>query len=290
MTTKTKSNDQINKSIEIQENELKELLSRVMTSPLKPLKEQAAELDKRLQNVEVFSKLTSEVSFPAMQREIRAQGEEMRKSLKNFSSGLTEDLTDLLNVRLASMPQEVTELLQGQTSVRDMLSKVQHEQNLQNKSAGDVALQSEALLLRSFDQIKEINLSAKAAAQASEQAFVRIDESCGLINKNLNSMQAEGRNDAQVLGNGLTGITGSLSLTNAQVSELVPTLANRTNELGQRLEMGFASFNRQSETDRNELSSALQVMQKRFVWLSVLCALSFLGSVGLIVSRFVLHT
>lgn len=287
MTTKTKINDQINKSIAIQENELKELLSRVMTSPLQPLYEQAAELDKRLQNIEDFSKLTSEVSFPAMQREIRAQGDEMRKILKGFSSVLTEDLADLVNARLASMPQEVTQILQVQTLVSDMLRKVQYEQNLQNKLAGDVALQSEALLLKSFDQLNEINHSTKVAAQASEKAVARINESCGHINNNLDSMQAEGRMGAQLLGDGLTALAGSVSLTSAQVTELVPTLARRTDELGSRLDCGVASFRRQSETDRGEVLHALQVMQKRFVWLSVLCGLSFVGSVGLVVSRFV---
>ena len=289
MTTKTKSNDELSKSIEIQENELKELLVRVMTSPLKFLKDQATELDKRLQNVEDFSKLTSDVSFPAMQREIRAQGDEMRKSLKSFSSVLSEELADLLTARLASMPREVTQLLQGQASFSDMLSKVQHEQNLQNKSAGDVALHNEALLLRSFNQMNEINKSANAATQASEKAIVRIDESYGYINKNLDSIQAEGRVDAQVLGDGLTAIAGSLNLTSAEVFALVPKLAQRTDELGQRLESCFASFHRQSKTDRDELSSALQVMQKRFLWLSVLCAFSVISSAGLVISHFVFH-
>lgn len=289
MSTKTKSSDETIKLIETQENELKELLSRVMMSPLQPLKEQATELDKRLQNVENFSKLTSEVSFPAMQREIRAQGDEMRKSLKSFSSVLTEDLTALLNARLASMPQEVTLLLQGQTSGNDILRKFQHEQNSQNKLAGDIAMQSEALLLKSFDQINEVNRSAMAAAQASEKAIVRIDERCGHINNNIDSMQAEGRVGVQLLGDGLTALAGSVSLTSAQVTELVPQLVRRTDELGSRLDSGVASFRRQSEIDRDAVSNALQVMQKQFVWLSVLCCLSFVGSVGLVISRFVLH-
>lgn len=289
MSTKTKSSDETIKLIETQENELKELLSRVMMSPLQPLKEQATELDKRLQNVENFSKLTSEVSFPAMQREIRAQGDEMRKSLKSFSSVLTEDLTALLNARLASMPQEVTLLLQGQTSGNDILRKFQHEQNSQNKLAGDIAMQSEALLLKSFDQINEVNRSAMAAAQASEKAIVRIDERCGHINNNIDSMQAEGRVGVQLLGDGLTALAGSVSLTSAQVTELVPQLVRRTDELGSRLDSGVASFRRQSEIDRDAVSNALQVMQKQFVWLSVLCCLSFVGSAGLVISRFVLH-
>ena len=287
MTTKNKSIDQIDQSIEVQENELKELLSRVMTSPLQPLKEQTAELNKRLQSVEEFSKLTSEVNIPAMQREIRAQGDEMRKILKGFSSVLTEDLTDLFNLRFASMQQEVADLLRGQVLVSDMLSKVRDEQSRQNKLAGDAALQSKALLLKSFDQLNEINHSVQVAAQASEKAVIRIDESCAHINNNLDSIQAEGRMGAQLLGDGLTALAGSVSLTSEQVTEFVPTLTRRTDELGSRLDCGVANFRQQNETDRSEVLNALQVMQKRFVCLSVLCCLSFVGSIGLVVSRLV---
>jgi len=289
MTKNTQNSDKITNLIEVQENELKELLSRVMKNPLQPLTDQAVQLDKRLQNVEDISKSTSEVSLPAMQRAIREQGEEMRKNLKGLRTAITDDLTELLTARLASMPQEVTQLLQGQTSVKDLLSEVQQEQTLQGKLAGDTVLQSEALLLKSFAQMNEINNSAKAAAQASEKAVARIDENRGHIGKNLDSMQAEGRLGVQQLGDGMTALAGSLSRTSAQVTDLVPTLARRTDELGSRLESGFTSFRGQSEKDRHELASALQVMQKRFLWLSVLCGLSFAGSAGLVVSRFVLH-
>ena len=271
MTTNTKNSAEITQQIENQENELKDLLSRVIKNPLKPLESQITQLEKRLESVEAISKSTSEVNLPAVQAAIRTQGEDAQKNFKGLRKAITEELPELLTACLAFMPQEVARLHKSQTSVKDLLGEVRQEQTLQGKLAGDTFLQSEMLLLKSLAQTNEINNLAKAAVQASEKAVTQIDESCGHIRKNLDSMQSDGRLGIQQLGNGIT------------------TLAGTTVELGSRLESGFTSFRKQSEKDRNELSSALQVMQKRFLWLSVLCGLSFVGTVGLVASRFVLH-
>ena len=399
MTTNTKNSTEITQQIKNQENELKDLLSLVIKSPLKPLETQITQLEKRLESVEAISKATSEVNLPAVQAAIRVQGEDAQKNFKGLRKAINEEFPELLAESLASMPQEITQLLQEQTSLKDLLTEVRQGQMLQAKQASDTFLQSESLLLKSFAQMNEINslvraafqtsekavaqidenrerigenldrvqaegrlgmqqlgngitalagnlssmpqeigrllegqtlvkdlLSsvrqeqtlqgklvgdtfrqgetlllkslaqtneinnlAEAAVQASEKAVTQINESREHIRKNLDGIQADGRLGMQQLGNGITTLAGSLSRTSAQVTELAPTLAGRTDELGSRLESGFNSFRKQSEKERNELSSALQVMQKRFLWLSVLCGLSFAGSVGLVVSRFVLH-
>jgi len=392
MTTNTKNSAEITQQIEVQKKEMQDLLSLVMKSPLKPLETQITQLEKRLESVEAISKATSEVNLPAVQAAIRAQGEDSQKNFKGLRKAINEEFPELLAESLASMPQEITQLLQEQTSLKDLLTEVRQEQTLQAKQANDTFLQSEALLLKSFAQMNEINSLVRAAVQASEKAVAQIDENLdrvqaegrlgmqqlgnGItalagnlssmpqeigrllegqtlvkdllsnvrqeqtlqgklvgdtfrqgetlllqslaqtneinnlaeaavqasekavtqinesrehIRKNLDGIQADGRLGMQQLGNGITTLAGSLSRTSAQVTELAPTLAGRTDELGSRLESGFNSFRKQSEKERNELSSALQVMQKRFLWLSVLCGLSFAGSAGLVISRFVLH-
>lgn len=286
MNTSTKDRANTSQQIEAQENELKELLSRVIKSPLQPLETQLAQLEKRLQNVEAISKSTSEVNLPAVQAAIREQSEDARKNFRVLRAAITDELPELLTACLTSMPQELTRLLEGQTTVKDILGEVQKEQTLQGRLAGDAVLQSEALLLKSFAQMNEISSLAKAAVQAAETAVVEIDASRELIGKNIGNMQADGRLGMKQLDNGMTALAGSLNQTNAQVKDLVPTLAGQTDELGSRLESGFASFRKQSEESRSEMSSALQVMQRRIVWLSALSVLSFSGSVGLVVSRF----
>lgn len=289
MTTNTQNSTNIKQLIDAQENELKELLSRVMTNPLQPLKEQAAQLENRLRNVEDITKATSEINLPALQSAIRQQSEEIKKDFKSLRNSISNDIPELLTTCLESMPQEVKQLLVSQASITDLLSAVQQKQILQGKLAGDAVLQSEAMLLRSLAEMNKLNDSTIAATQVYEKAVTRIDESREHIVKNLDGIQADGRLGMQQLGNGMTALAGSLNRTRTQVTDLEPTLARRTDELRSLLEDGLTSFRKQSEKDRNELSSALQVMQRRFFWLSVLCSLSFAGSVGLVVSRFILH-
>jgi len=408
MTTNTKDKANTSQQIKAQEDELKELLNRVIKSPLQPLETQIAQLQIRMQNVEDISEKIAKNSFPEMHAAIREQGEEVRKIIKGFRATITDELPEMLTACLASMPQEMTKLLEVQTSVKDILSEVQKEQNLLSKLAGDASLQSETLLLKSLSQMDEINDLAKTAVQASEKAVTQIDESRAHIGKNLDIMQADGRLGMQHLGNEMTTLAGSLSRTNAQVeslatmpqemaqlvegqtsvkdilsevqkeqtlqgkragdatlqseslllksltqmdeinnlakataqasnkavvqidesrehieknldgmqaegrvgiqkigdemtvlmgslnrtsaqvTDLAPTLSRQTDELSSRLESAFSSFRGQSEKDRTELSNSLQVMQKRFLWVSVLCGLSFAGSFGLIMSRFIL--
>ena len=289
MTTNTQNSTNIKQLIDAQENELKELLSRVMTNPLQPLKEQAAQLENRLRNVEDITKATSEINLPALQSAIRQQSEEIKKDFKSLRNSISNDIPELLTACLEAMPQEVKQLLVSQASITDLLSAVQQKQILQGKLAGDAVLQSEAMLLKSLAEMNKLNDSTIAATQVYEKAITRIDESREHIVKNLDGIQADGRLGMQQLGNGMTALAGSLNRTSTQVTDLEPTLARRTDELASLLEDGLTSFRKQSEKDRNELSSALQVMQRRFFWLSVLCSLSFAGSVGLVVSRFILH-
>lgn len=289
MTTNNRISSKISQLIDAQENELQDLLFRVMTKPLKPLNEKAAELEKRLQNLEDISKVTSETTLPALQSAIRLQSEDMKKNFKSLRDSISNDLPELLTACLASMPQEVKQLLISQASVTDLLNEVQEKQTLQGKLAGDAAVQSEVMLLKSIAQMNEVNNSAIAATLASEKAVVHIQETREHFDNNLGSMQAADRLGVQQLGDGMTALAGSLYQTSAQITDLEPILARRTDELGSRLDSGFTSFRGQSDKERSELTSALQIMQKRFLWVSVLCGLSFVGSVGLIVSRFVLH-
>jgi hypothetical protein len=207
-----------------------------------------------------------------------------RSGMQKLDNGITA-----IAGNLSSLPQGMGQLLDDQILVKNLLGNVRQEQILQIKQANDTFRQSETLLLKSFDQMNEINNLAEIAVQTSEKAVRKISESREDIRKNLDSIQADGRLEMQQLGNGITTLAESLSRTGAQLTELTPMLVSRTDELGSRLESGFTSFRKQSEKDRSELSSALQVMQKRFLWVSVVCGLSFAGSVGLVVSRFVLH-
>jgi len=232
MTTNTKDKANTSQQIKAQEDELKELLNRVIKSPLQPLETQIAQLQIRMQNVEDISEKIAKNSFPEMHAAIREQGEEVRKIIKGFRATITDELPEMLTACLASMPQEMTKLLEVQTSVKDILSEVQKEQNLLSKLAGDASLQSETLLLKSLSQMDEINDLAKTAVQASEKAVTQIDESRAHIGKNLDIMQADGRLGMQHLGNEMTTLAGSLSRTNAQVE----SLATMPQEMAQLVE------------------------------------------------------
>ena len=221
MTTLSKNHAETNNLIEAQENELKELLTRVMKSPLQPLTDQAAQLEKRLQNVEDISKAISEGSLPAMQRAIREQGEEARKNLKGLRTAITDDLPEMLTTCLASMPQEMARLLEGQTSVKELLSEVQQEQTKLGKTA----------------------------AVATDNVMSSIGESRGHFDKNLEGAKADARDGERQLGEGLNALTDDLQRTIAQVTDLASAMAGRTDELNSRLEKGFAAFQRQAQLD-----------------------------------------
>lgn len=256
MTTNTKNSAYTAQQIEAQESELKELLARVMKDPLTPLTDQAAQLEKRLQSVELISKNIRDDTLPSVQNEIREQGEEIRK-LKGLSNAITEGLAELLTARFASVQQEMTELLQGQTSAKDLLSEVQQEQTLLGKTA----------------------------ALATDKVMSSIGESREHLGKNLEGAKAEARDGDKLIGEGISAITDDLRKTATQVIDLASALPRCTDDLNSRLANGFATFERQAQIDRTGLTEALDVMHKRFLWLSILCGLSCAGSIGLITSR-----
>lgn len=373
MTINTIDSMEITQLIKIQEQKMEELLSNVMGAPLNPLKDRIKQIEICLKSVEAIGKENSD-NLNCVISIIQDQGECNRKNLKKLENSIIEEFPKMLTESLASMPQEITQLVQNQIALRNLLSEVKQEQTLQAKQVGDTFIQSEKLLMKSFSQMNEINSLAKAAVQVFEKAVTKIDKnreyigknihnmqvagrlqtqqlsnkmialagyfsaisqdidrlldgqnlqvnlvgkSINQINeiknvaeeavqvskktvtqidknrehieKNLDSMHADGRLAIQQLSNEMTTLAGSLSRTSAQVTELAPTLAGTTDELGSRLESGFISLRKQSEKDCNALSNALQIIEKRFLWLSVLCGLSFAGSVGLVISRFVLH-
>jgi hypothetical protein len=218
MTKVTKTNEDIASQIEAQEIELKELLSRVMKDPLQPLRDQVVQLEKRFQAVEDTCKATSEDSLSTMQKTIHDQDEKVRMNLKSLREGIVEELAELLTARLASMPQEMERLLEGQTTVKDLLGEVQQEQTKLGTTA----------------------------AVATTTVMSNIDQSRGHLNTHLQDVMADARDGAR------------------QLDERVNALAN-------------------------ELRSSIDTMHdinKRFLWLCVLCGLSFTATMALIASRF----
>lgn len=257
MTTNTKNSAEITKLIEAQENELKDLFSRVIKSPLKPLETQITQLEKRLESVEAISKEISEVSLPAVQAAIRAQGEDAQKNFKGLRKAIPEELPELLTACLASMPQEMARLLAGQTSVQELLSEVQQEQTILGKTA----------------------------AVATDNVISSIGESRGHLDKNLEGAKADARDGERQLGEALNALTDDLQRTIAQVTNLVFAMVGRTEELNSRIENGFAAFQQQAQLGQVGAAKAMQGMGKRFLWLSGLCCLGFAATIGLVASR-----
>jgi hypothetical protein len=204
MTRTSNNNTEATQQIEAQESELKELLCRVMSQPLQPLTDHAEKLEKLMQNVEKIAKATADVNLPAMQRTIEVQGEQMRKNLKGFREEFTEELTDLLVLRLASMPQEISQLLQGQMSVKKQLCEVQSVQTLQGQRAIDTFVQSEALLLKSLGQISEIDISSKAAAADLVPTLSRqTDELSSRLESTIATLRRQSEKDRNELSDAL---------------------------------------------------------------------------------------
>lgn len=261
MITNIKNSEEITQQIEAQESELKELLSRAMKNPLQPLMEQTAQLAQRLQSIEDFSQETSIKSLPAVQATIRQQGEEAQKNFRGLRKTITDDLPELLTECLASAPQDIARLLEIQISVNNLLNQIQQEQILQNSASGQV-----------FDNITS-----------------QINENFGNISKNLGSLKTEVQAEAQQIGNGVATLIANLNCASIQIAELTSMLAQRTDELTSKLEISLTAFQTQSEKNKVELLTSLQVVQKRFFWLSALCGLCFTGSVGLIANHFILH-
>lgn len=243
MTSNIQNIDTIAESIELKETELKELLVRVMAKPLQPLLDQAKQLEKRLGHIEVICRRIDEEDLLAMNLAIREQAEELKKRLKSMQMAIPNEVREMLKISLASMPQEVTHLLEGQTFVKNQLSQVQDEQ----------------ILL------------GKVSVQSAQKMGDHIDDGRESIEQSLGRMQIEGR------------------LVLDQLVRSVSDLALNLNELKLHSETTFVSLARQTAKHSEELSIALQIMQKRFLWLGVLGGLSFAGLVALLVSRFLVH-
>lgn len=256
MTTNPKNSAEITNLIEAQENELKELLTRVMQSPLQLLMDQAVQLEKRLQNVEDICKATSEVSS-AMPWAIREQGDEVRKNLKGLRAAITDELPDILTACLASMPQEMARLLDGHTLVKDLLSDVQQEQTILGKTA----------------------------AVAIDNVMSSIGENREHLDKNFEDAKTDARDGERQLGDGLNALTDDLQRTIGLVTDFASAMVGRTDELNSRLENGFAAFQQQAQLDYVRDAKAMQCMHQRFRWLSGLCGLGFVATIGLIASR-----
>lgn len=272
MIKNTNQTDDMTQQYSSQEVELKELLVRVMQDPLRPLMEQVKRLEKRLVEVEDNSKKIQDEGLRLVQNEIFDQGE----TIKNTVVGLQDKIIKVLGEKLLS--------------VNGHLIEFQQKQAIQGGVADDAFRRTDELLLKSLAEINEVNDLAKAAVNASERAVVRIDDSRTHSDKNFDMIQSDARLGVQQLGDGMAAISGGVGRTSAQLVDLIPTLTQRTDDLGIRLESGFASFRAQSERNRAELVGTLQAIQKRFLWVSILCGFSLAGSIALVISRFVLNT
>ena len=280
--------DQIN----TQENELKELLNRILEAPLAPLKSQMIELQKELQYLESNNEATASTihaTVSTMQNDLQEQNKNMDKHFKRLKTTISDELPELLTACLATIPQEITQMLNEQILVRDELHEIKEVQSIQEKLANDIFYKSETLLLKSLVQISEINKLAEAAADTTEKSFNKINENHKYIYKNIGNIQTDGQILVQQLSKGMSELAGRLSHTNDQVKGIAPALVVHADEMGSRLVSIFTNLHDKAKEDHCDLSTTLQTMQKRIFWLSTLCGLSFIGTAGLIASRLILH-
>jgi hypothetical protein len=156
------------------------------------------------------------------------------------------------------MPQEVSQLVQGQASVKDLLSEVQQEQSI----------------------------LIKTTALATDRLMLGVVESREHLGKTMDGAKADARDGEKRLGERVAGLTDDLRKNAEQMTDFASAVASGSNELNSRLENGFATFQQQAEIDRAGLVNALHSIHKRFLWLSILCSLSLIASTGLVASRF----
>lgn len=165
----------IEKAIDEQENELKQLLARIMKEPLDPVVERIKSLGQRLEIVEKLCQETRDLHLPTLNRALRTQADETRKQFERLRDDVGADIEEQVSAKLALLAQDLELLRDEQGRIRETLTQVSHDNATRGQALEAAVIQCDSALKETLVRLDAVGYQAKTAAERSGEAVSALD-------------------------------------------------------------------------------------------------------------------
>lgn len=225
-----------------------------------------------------------------MMNATRESGTEMKEEIIKHEQELNELLGRVMGAPLMPIGTKIQDICERMDLVEKMCGEMQTTTEQAASQVGDIHKETEKLKSTMKDIEQSISNAASNTAIGLDKLSRQLDslassqsdmqEKLDALEKQLTSQHSQGASQRTAIESALAQVESQFTKGVSQVMQQQQLLSGTSQEQFKQIAAQLA------QSMQTELSQAMQGMQRRMIWLSGVCGLSLLGTVGVLLHLF----